>query len=446
MEKTTVETKEMEVIGGNYLYGFDKLEKSRLENLSKEVEQVLSDNTFILAPNISKILILLGISKTIVNNDPKLKEAFENKEFLPKEVREEIYNSLPESNPIPYDEKTAGKDFEEELVKIMFSEEIFGKVTHIIVEKHKDKYTSKMIKQLKEDLKVIHEAAKLEMEQALNETENKPEENNNQPDKPDLNNPLNDFTQSEQFKTNSPIIDTNFFTANELPLDPEEIKRKTAEEFEKHNKELISKFPMLKAIDDVIKSITDLSISYKAVEMDGLVKINVMENQHTAPTRDFFVDVNNLLYNDHPKVIIPKQDKPIQQGFILQMDVENKYTDIIKKLVSGTPIISEIEKLDSEYIPNEVKELDTLLDISSIENTPLKMDIVKAIMDKCKTQLSKAMSNESVARFKMVNYKDVNNLELISDSTVPVAYNKPGINRKEQTIKLVNGKATLHVK
>lgn len=167
---------------------------------------------------------------------------------------------------------------------------------------------------------------------------------------------------------------------------------------------------------------------------DKLYLVSPRGEQDIELPSKFYLD-EGIIYNDIPKIIIPINNLPLEEledGYIIgvsDLDILNEYISIGKT--------NPARDLNDK----EIKELNKYIHIYPMsKNEELRKMLLS---DKVQGEILRALENDPNTRFMIVDYKDDNNFNLVSNSEVPINYTGKTIERFDQMIEVVNGEPKL---
>jgi len=206
------------------------------------------------------------------------------------------------------------------------------------------------------------------------------------------------------------------------------------------NSAILNKYGILSPLYNVyINNGMDVEITETT---NGLIRMLpfYIQNDQQAVGRDLYVDLNAALYNAIPKAVIPSEIVPLEDSFIIPL---NEYGyPVLCNYIMGKVTKEELELVN--MIPDELRSFNKIMDISSLPSDQnLKDRLIDSIMGSTATVIGDAIKADNKSRFKLKDFKDLNNYTLVSDSSVKDGILLPASKRITQTINVVKGKASL---
>lgn len=251
-----------------------------------------------------------------------------------------------------------------------------------------------------------------------------------------IGNIINSFKAVEVGINGQPIRVEDFFGKQ---YDAEEMMG-DSKSIEQQNYKIFSKYPDLYNIILAIQQQTGAFIKLEEVKssykyMNPILKASVIMN-NSEINRYFYIDLLGTLYNDKAKFIILNKSEIIDEGYYISAS----RIDLITKYIFGT--LSDEELQSNDLIPSDIRGLNKLIDLSSInkENKQFVLDVM--IQNPSKELLMKSIKFDKECRFRLDKLNG-NSFTLISDSKTKKYFNGPSCKRKKQTMTFNNGELIL---
>ena len=209
---------------------------------------------------------------------------------------------------------------------------------------------------------------------------------------------------------------------------------------EQENYRIFAKYPDLYNIVIAIQQQTGSFIKLEEVKssykyMNPILKASVMMN-NSETNRYFYIDLNGTLYNDKSKFVILNKSEIIDEGYY----ISTSRIDLITKYIFGT--LSEEELESNDLLSFHIREINKLIDLSSI-NKENKQFIINVMIQKPSMDLLiKAVKFDKQCRFRLDKING-NTFSLISDSKTKKYFNGPSCRRKKQTMSFKDGELIL---
>lgn len=260
-----------------------------------------------------------------------------------------------------------------------------------------------------------------------------PNNNNN-----DINTIFKSFKTIQVDGDGKPVLYEDFFgnTINADDIKPNNTN--TQPNNTKVSSELLVKYPeiipLMRKISQmgIEVSLSEINTKYKNNPSVSVVKADLSMNGKDLK-KSLIIDTKGVLFNDINKVIIIPESNIVEDGIVLDLNNES----IIQKYIYGN--ISNEELLKHDIVDNDLRIMSRIVDLSSM-NSEQRTAILNVLLQKpSKVVLNDAVEYDEDVRFKLSKWTDIDNFELISNSTVKSSFLGTSCKRKKQILRFVKG-------
>lgn len=254
--------------------------------------------------------------------------------------------------------------------------------------------------------------------------------------KNDMNTVINSFKAIQVDQEGKPVVYEDFFgnTINVNDIKPNTNNTQTSNP--KVSSKLLVKYPEMIPL---IRKISQMGIEIDLKEIKSGYKNNTkcvvradLSIEGNNLNKPLIIDTEGVLFNDDNKVIL-LESNIIEDSIVLDLKDE----ELIQKYIHSN--ISNDELLKHDKLDKNLRILSRVVDLSSMTSEQRKTIVNVLLQKPSKVVLNEAVQYDEDVRFKLSKWTDVDDFELISNSTVKSTFLGTTNKRKKQIIKFIKG-------